>query len=212
MVVRVVISRFYVKCLSNNAYQIIPLRVKGRGRYAGVAVMQLYGFSSATKAEDLSNAHLLSDGVEAIVRYWEGIRPADGRLPGRVHFDPVDIPELLRCIWLVEVCGTPPRFRCRVCGTALVEAFGVDYSGKHLDEVDEAFSGSAMERDFLAVINRAKPLWWRGPLLHTEFADVRSPHHPVNAEVVLLPLASDGVSVDMILCYAQPIAGSPQSR
>src|SRR3546814_9213349 len=44
--------------------------------------------------------------IAALVAYWHSIHPPQG-LPGRRHFDPVDVPWLLPHIWLLDVFRDP---------------------------------------------------------------------------------------------------------
>src|SRR5690348_8213244 len=40
--------------------------------------------------------------LRELYEYWRSRHPAEGVLPGRQHFDPVDVPKLLPWIWLVD--------------------------------------------------------------------------------------------------------------
>jgi len=40
--------------------------------------------------------------VKSLYSYWRAISPP-GRLPGRQHFDPLDVPRLLPNIWQIGV-------------------------------------------------------------------------------------------------------------
>ena len=57
--------------------------------------------------------------VSALYEYWKSITPDPGRLPGRQHLDPADIPTLLPNIWLLDVLEAPLRFRYRLIGTEI---------------------------------------------------------------------------------------------
>src|SRR3546814_18827524 len=57
--------------------------------------------------------------IKALLAYWQSIHPAGGGLPGRRHLDPVDIPELLPNIWMIDVKRGPLRFRFRLVGTEI---------------------------------------------------------------------------------------------
>ena len=73
-----------------------------------------------------------------LVRYWIKIHPGK-HLPGRQDFDPLDIPKVLRHLVLTDVERDPFRFKIHLMGTAMVEAFGNDFTGSYLDEVFENF-------------------------------------------------------------------------
>ena len=133
--------------------------------------------------------------VRAIVDYWRSIHPTEG-LPGRQHFDPVDVPKLLSNIGLIEAHENPRRFRIRLYGTALVAVMGEDYTGRWYDELFENFEATGQYADFCHVVDTGTPHWRRGLL---RLPIDRDFHY---LERVHLPLASDGKTVDMILTFA----------
>jgi hypothetical protein len=126
--------------------------------------------------------------------YWRRVAPAGGGLPSRKHIDPTEIPALLEHIWLLDVVGTPMRFRYRLRGGA---AQRMGPPGQIGDFMDQFFDGGpADERldDLRFVAATRQPLWFRGAprLKHkSEIAELERIH---------LPLAADGTTVDMILC------------
>lgn len=71
--------------------------------------------------------------AQRLYGYWRSIAP-QGALPGRQHFDPMDVPDLLSCLWLLDVQRDPFRLRYRLAGTAIVEAIGREVTGQWLDE------------------------------------------------------------------------------
>ena len=145
----------------------------------------------------LDQAEITDVSVAAMVAYWQGIHPASGDLPGRRHLDPISIPKLLANTWLIDVRRDPLRFRCRLFGTAMVTATGLDLTGRYLDDPRVGFAGSAAEVDFTAIAADGVARWWRGP------ASLTTVRHLVGLEVVMLPLAEDGKTVDVILNYTK---------
>jgi hypothetical protein len=132
--------------------------------------------------------------VRQIVDYWNAIHPEDG-LPGRQHFDPLDVPNLLSNIRLLDVVGDPPRFRIRLMGTRLREFFGAEQTGCWLDELFPNLEGSLTHIELLRTIETHTPRWRRGkPALDIE-------RDYLDMERVYLPFARDGWRVDMILTY-----------
>lgn len=72
---------------------------------------------------------------QELFAYWRSIFPVKG-WPGRQHFDPVDIPHLLRMLALVDVVrdnGTV-RYRFRLLGTDLTTRAGRDMTGRWMEE------------------------------------------------------------------------------
>ncbi|MGO8920497.1 MAG: PAS domain-containing protein [Stellaceae bacterium] len=132
-----------------------------------------------------------------LYRHWLAIRPQRGVLPGRQHFDPVAVPDLLPGICLLDVARAPFRLRYRLCGTGVVEAIGREVTGMWLDEAHPAAMASA---DYVAryrdVVERGAASWRKGPprlWRHRDFGTV---------ENLLLPLARDGRSVDMLCAHS----------
>jgi hypothetical protein len=131
--------------------------------------------------------------VRALYDLWRGLRP-DGTLPGRRDFDPVVVPRLLPNIWLVDVQAQPMRFRYRLLGTAVVFAMGRDLRGSWFDDAHPEFAGSPFAEELVAVANERAPRHHRGPPFVRHIRDV------AGLERIILPLAADGVTVDMLLC------------
>ena len=132
--------------------------------------------------------------IRQIVGYWTAIHPPSG-LPGRQHFDPLQVPRLLPNIRLLDVVGQPPRFRVRLMGTRMCEVFGGEQTGRWLDEIFSNLDGSLTHTELLRTIESRAPRWRRGkPALEVEkdFLDM---------ERVYLPFARDGQTVDLILTY-----------
>ena len=131
--------------------------------------------------------------IRQIIEYWFSIHPETG-LPGRQHFDPIDVPRHLRNLRLLDVVdGDPPRFRTRLMGTYLVEFFGQEQTGLCFDEIYPNFEKTKAFRHMTETVATKRPNWYRGkPILKHEkdFATI---------ERVFLPFAQDGNRVDLIL-------------
>ena len=149
----------------------------------------------------------LSQATNLLLGYWEKLYQERGRLPGRSQFNPSKVRSNLRGIWLVD-CLRPtsgncrnghPLFRCRLYAAGLVDLFGTDLTGLMLHEADCGFADSATEHDFMAIMSDKRPRFWRGAVAMT------MPTSPHAVEVLMLPLAEDGNTVDMLLCHALPL-------
>lgn len=132
--------------------------------------------------------------IEQVVDYWRAIHPDNG-LPGRQHFDPLGIPNLLGNIGLIDVHGRPPRFQFRVAGNALDQAYGTAYTGKWYDELFANFEQTDQYRDLCHVLEHREPHWRHGRLRLPAERDFQA------LERVHLPMARDGTLVDMILMF-----------
>lgn len=134
--------------------------------------------------------------LRALHGYWLRIHPPGG-LPGRRDFDPAAVGELLSNIFLVEVHHRPIRLRYRLLGSAIDAALGRRLAGAWLDEALHDRPGwPALREDYRAVIETRAPSWRRGPAQIIPLAAI------LEVEVLRLPLAADGMEVDMILAAA----------
>ncbi|RKQ70558.1 PAS domain-containing protein [Oceanibaculum indicum] len=134
--------------------------------------------------------------LQRLLDYWKAKR-AGGALPGRQHIDPLDLPDLLSNMMLIDVCRDtkPVQFRFRLCGTEIVRITGRDLTGMTLDEaLPDGYRDYIRFLDEL-VISKKEPVFSR-TLFHDKanFANAETSR-------ILLPLAMDGETVDMILVY-----------
>ena len=133
--------------------------------------------------------------IAEAIAYWRRIRPGPGLLPGRQHFDPLEIPDLLPFVGLSDVLYAPgPRFRVRVIGTRLADVFGGGIVGSFLDDLIPDFEKSLAGQDYLRVAKEGVPVWYRGE--QTARIGTKS-FLPV--ERLFLPLAGNGRMVNMLL-------------
>lgn len=131
--------------------------------------------------------------IRALYDYWSAKRPAPDKLPGRQHIDPVEIPQLLRWVWLVDVLRDPLRFRYRLTGSEFIGAMGGNYTGRFVGEADPDFFSQTWGRHYSAAADQGLVGYFRGrPIIHAE-------RNYVWMERLLLPLATDGGNVNMLL-------------
>jgi hypothetical protein len=131
--------------------------------------------------------------LQRMYRYWRQIHPTKG-LPGRQHFDPLDVADLLPGVWLLDVQRAPFRLRYRLAGTRIIAAIGHEVTGGWVDEVhpqlvnDDTYFGR-----YRSVVETGTPSHRRGTSrtgLQEDFRDL---------ENLALPLAADGETVDMMV-------------
>jgi hypothetical protein len=132
-------------------------------------------------------------GLRALYDYWEG-RRAGGRLPARRDLDPLDIPDLLPNLMLIDV-ASEAELRYRLVGTALVAHMGRDTTGLLLQDGYSARVWEEILPDYLYVIRK------RRPCLRRNVAVGPREKRPACLRL-LLPLAGDGERVDMLLAGA----------
>lgn len=136
--------------------------------------------------------------------YWCSKRVGD-RLPGRRDIEPLEIPQLLPFVLLSDVrSGDPVAIRYRLVGTAVVEMNGRDFTGGGLNEniADPGW------RNYWQDVYR-RVIETREPLFGTDHYAYRGRDF-VAFEWCILPLARDGVTVDM--CFeieAPPVSPPP---
>lgn len=147
--------------------------------------------------------------VRALLDYWQRMHPDNG-LPGRQHFDPAAIASLLANVWLLDVTSDPYRFNYRVIGSALVDAGTPCKTNEWLHvSVPEPDKRADMEAFFIEAIESRSPNWRRGAptIYHNRYIS--------DLEVIALPMARDGETVDQLLCatvfYWGKHGGSPPS-
>ena len=132
--------------------------------------------------------------IRRMIAHWESLAPAPGVLPGRQHFDPVQVPDLLPHIWLIDVERGPQlRFRYRLLGTALMEAGVPMRRGDYFDEAANQPQREEVASTLEMVVRERRPNWRRG------VPKVEHSKHVSELERVMLPLATDGVTVDMLI-------------
>lgn len=130
--------------------------------------------------------------ITRLYDYWCSLRPSPTRLPGRQHFDPGAIADLLPWLWIVDVRHAPLRFKYRLVGTEQVAAMQGDFTGRWMDEAHPGFPLSSAYADFVAVAEEGAVGYRAGPPLF----ESRSRGA---VERLLLPLARDGRRVDILL-------------
>lgn len=139
--------------------------------------------------------------LHAVLGYWSGKK--GGRpMPARRDIDPLELGSgILPHLMLVDV-EAGPRFRYRLFGTVVSEHFGMDATGRYIDEVM-----IGQYKDFILglygdVIAMKKPVY---------STSVYGPQAERNmlTQRLMLPLSGDGKNVDMVLGCQVFLYGSP---
>lgn len=124
--------------------------------------------------------------------YWDGKR-AGRAMPARPDLDPVDIPELLPHLILLDVTYDPMRFRVRLYGTGVRDLRGTDLTGRWLYEDAMTFIGARTRPWNVETAETGRPHYVSGD--YTELSDGK-----VGTFYRLgLPLSRDGRRVDMLM-------------
>lgn len=133
--------------------------------------------------------------------HWQSLRPAPGLLPGRQHIDPIAIPALLPHLWLLDVVRDAAmpgglHLRYRLVGSHVELGFGQTRTGRWFEQVEPAFATDPRLRaPYEAAVLHHEASYRRGPprFVHNKSAAA--------LERLLLPLASNGRDVDMLLGF-----------
>jgi len=134
--------------------------------------------------------------LQALLAYWQGLC-RDGALPGRGDIVPSRIKALLPIVMLVDVVGSPPRFRWRLLGTAITQVMGRDSTGKWFDEL---YSEGVLARmNEIYGLSAAR----RAPVRYTGSFDLVGKDH-VPFESLHLPLVDEDGRVVMLMVGMQP--------
>lgn len=148
----------------------------------------------------MSDLDRFRDGLQhdmhrAAFDYWVS-KMKNGHLPGRQNIDPVEIPSLLSNTVLIDVhhddAGSTHRYKYRLAGSAIAEVLGIELTGQWLHEFYDQATASEIREIFEHVVNNSEPYVNR-----REKAASSSKDH-ICYDVLVLPLASDGQTVDML--------------
>lgn len=146
--------------------------------------------------DDPIRAQLDDPRLIRFYEYWQS-KTKQGRLPARADFDPIEIPDLLPWIYLIDVVNEVGRrrMRCRLVGTSIVQRTGRDMTGRYFD--DGMFTPATLEAvtaAFNEVIDSGTPA------VFVSRPDIRLTDQLEHAPYkrVLCPLATDGKTVDLL--------------
>jgi hypothetical protein len=130
--------------------------------------------------------------LRALYAYWDDRR--GGRImPARSDLDPVDIPDLLRHLILLDVTHDPLRFRVRLYGTEIAERAGRDPTGKTFDEL---YAGVYLET---AKQTYEDILVSRAPHFSQRVFPIGDGTSELRYDRLILPFAKDGQTIDSFL-------------
>jgi hypothetical protein len=118
-----------------------------------------------------------------------------GKLPGRQHIDPVELPDLLPYLMLIDViqqAGGPPRYRIRLAGTIVTALQGREITDKFVDEILTGSEGVEIIERYGDILKTHDP--------QHRIGTVATPGRDhASYERMTFPLAADGEHVDMLI-------------
>jgi len=117
---------------------------------------------------------MLDPRQEVLYEAWCQERAAQEAVPPRRCFDPIRFPQALSTIVLVERMAED-ALCFRLVGTDMVDAWGADFTGKHLHEIMQGEYHAFIRGLFDECIERREPIfshskfqWDRGRVLDTK--------------------------------------------
>ncbi len=139
---------------------------------------------------------ILDPDIRRFVEYWETKR-AGATYPARAALDPQDFRFVLGNVVLVEARrvaqgGSQPwNFRYRLIGTHIVTRDGYDLTNKTLDDMPELEYRERVRATWTEVCETGKAAHY--------VREAVFDHRLRRYEVVVLPLASNGEDIDMLI-------------
>lgn len=123
--------------------------------------------------------------------YWKqkrGLR----RMPQKADIEPGEIKGILASVQLTDVLENGTRFRYRLIGTAIVEAFGADVTGQYVGEVMSNSQDSFARQFYQTTCEQRCPVFARGKYLTPT-------KNGLVVNRLLLPLSDDDEAVNVIM-------------
>ena len=147
---------------------------------------------------------IIDPRLKTLHDYW--LRKRGPRLaPTRADMKPNELKFILAQVYLLEVVGLPHRFRFRLAGTALENEYGGQLTGKFADEIDLDGVGNLILREYESVAKEALPV-------ATSWNYTKDDGRKLEYENLILPLSSNGRTVDMLFGAAEMKGVSPLSE
>lgn len=129
--------------------------------------------------------------LQRLYQDWES-RRRGRRMPARADFDPVDLKYVLGYLSLIDVQRNPLQFRFRIHASNIAGRVGFDLTGKNVDAIADMHYRKLVRAHYLSVVEGRRPV--------VEFRDrVMTDNTCLHCEVLALPLADDGETVDRIM-------------
>ena len=131
--------------------------------------------------------------LKRMVAFWDDKR-AGRDWPLRADFDPLEFWFAVGYVSLIDVrigeAGNR-RYFFRLDGTRQVDLFGVDFTGKYLDQVYDAEGLRLAELSYGTAVDQGEPQYY---VRQVEFHD-----RPIQYEIVIMPMSRTGQAVDMLM-------------
>lgn len=132
------------------------------------------------------------DKVETFGRYMYGLSLASG-IPAAEHLDLMEVHALASNIMILDVDNDGDRHQVRFFGTALVQYFSGEWTGKAVDQIDFGTHTDAILDAHSVTLDTRMPVWTRAaePVPHDDPLLALDGHGLVYERLVW-PLATEG--------------------
>ena len=141
----------------------------------------------------VTSSRIRSKSLRGLLAYWQAKQQVLGRMPARPDLQPDEMVPFLPFVSLIDVQQQPLRFRFRLVGTGIVGAFGQETTRRLVDEDLFGSNADEVERFFSIPLDTHGAAYASG-----EYA-VAPSGRSLGFESLLLPLSTDGQSIDMLL-------------
>jgi hypothetical protein len=132
--------------------------------------------------------------LRRLFEYWRS-KCAGRCFPARRDIDPLEIPDLLSNVFLVEVLPAAPWFRYRLTGTNIDAIHGQNITGKSPADIKTPEVARMVEQQYCDAIKARRPLCHEVVLLGPD-------NIYWHYERLVLPLSEKGTDITMFLCGA----------
>lgn len=130
--------------------------------------------------------------IAELYNYWQSIHPKEG-LPGRQHFDPLDVWKLSPKIWMLDVMHDPLTLTVRRAGMEIVDFTGREVTGLDMADLFPDIKSSDAWPSIAKAAETGVIYFRRAKIMSNPEKDF------IESERLYLPLAANGRDVDMFL-------------
>lgn len=148
-------------------------------------------------------AFMPDNKLQRLFAYWRGLCREE-RMPSRSDIDPVEIPDLLPNIFLLDVVGDAEDFVFRLAGSLVEDAFSMTLRGKSVADIQRRAGTLIPIAHHIEVARGGGPRYREGNMM------VAGREH-WKVQRLLLPLASDGRTIDMLMGGAVFLLGGQEN-
>jgi hypothetical protein len=133
--------------------------------------------------------------LRRLLRDWED-RRGGREFPSRKDFTPHDLKYIMGNLSLIDVTYDSLRFRYRLHATNLSLRMNKEMTNKSIDDIPIPDHAMRVRKHFSEVVRRRVPVVYKRGSSDSDFPD---DHLPQDCEVLVLPLSSDGKTIDILM-------------